>query len=141
MAQIYVNGVLYASGDSISINNDGIVVDGKPAQGTLTSEGVNQITIHGDVDNLIVDRGMVTVSGDVERLRTTSGSVVVKGGAVEINNVSGGVNVDGDVDRLRTTSGSVVVKGDVDRVDASSGSIKADHIEHATTMSGNITRG
>jgi hypothetical protein len=99
-----INGVAYV-GNSVSIVDGKVIVDGREQEGTL--EQVVNIQVQGNVEELSTVSGDVRVAGDVGSLRTTSGDV-------HCASVKGSVEtVSGDV-RAKTVLGSVkTVSGDI----------------------------
>jgi cytoskeletal protein CcmA (bactofilin family) len=93
--QININGVTYY-GNSITIKNNKVIVDGDDVSGDFKID--QPISITGNIENLTVASADVKVSGDVESIKTQSGDVDVFG------NVSGNVS---------TQSGDIKVKGNI----------------------------
>lgn len=121
MSQIIINGKTY-TGNSVSINNNKIVIDGK----TLVNEESKTINIliEGNVDNLQVDAcEKVLVNGFVNSLSTMSGNV-------DCGNVN---------QNVKTQSGNVKCENIGGDVSTQSGNIKGNNIKGSVkTMTGDI---
>lgn len=121
MSQIIINGKVY-NGQSVSINNNKIVIDGN----ILVNEESKTINIYieGNVDNLQVDAcEKVMVNGFVNSLSTMSGDV-------ECGNVNQSV---------KTQSGDIVCENVEGDVTSQSGDIKAKNIKgNVKTATGDI---
>lgn len=111
---VSINGrtINVPAGKSISIVNNEIWVDGRPASfDGFEDTKVFNIVIHGDVENISGEVASVTVHGNAGSVSTMSGDAIIEG------------DVNGNV---KTMSGDVKVKGNV------TGNVKS--------MSGDIRR-
>ncbi len=101
---ININGTSY-KGNSISINNGRIDIDGKDC--TPNTKEIN-ITVQGNIDKLDIDYcKSLMILGDVKSIKTQSGDV-------ECNNINGNVStMSGDVE-CKNIGGSVkTMSGDI----------------------------
>lgn len=121
MSQIVINGKSYV-GQSISINNGKIVIDGK-IHVNEESKTIN-IYIEGNVDTLKVDScEKVMVNGFVNSLSTMSGdvecgnvnqSVSTQSGDIECENVGGDISTQsGDIKAKNITGSVKSMTGDI----------------------------
>lgn len=121
MSQIVINGRTYV-GQSVSINNNKIVIDGKVTVNEESKE-IN-IYIEGNVDSLNVDTcTKVMVNGFVNSLSTMSGdvecgnvnqSVKTQSGDVECGNVGGDISTQSGDIKAKNINGSVkTMTGDI----------------------------
>jgi hypothetical protein len=121
-SSVTVNGKTYR-GNSVSISNGRVVVDGVEQDQALTQN--IEIKIDGPVQELETACGNVNVTGSVGRVKTTSGDVQC-----------------GDVGTsVQTTSGDVACKNVGTSVSSVSGDISAGTIQGAdSTVTGDIRR-
>jgi hypothetical protein len=98
---IVINGKTYF-GNSISISNGKVIIDGKESEPGESNGKIINITVTGNVEKLVVDVcDKISISGSVNSIKTVSGDVDVSG------NVAGSINtMSGDVD-CGQVSGSV----------------------------------
>lgn len=103
---IRVNGVEYR-GNTITVTNDGIKIDGKTVNFV---ERDIKVEVIGDIETLEVGAGHTQVSGSVRSLRTGSGDVYVAGDAGSVSTGSGDVDIDGSVSGdVHTGSGDITI--------------------------------
>jgi hypothetical protein len=92
---VTINGTTY-TGNSVSINDNGIVIDGNIVS-NLSSLGINiSVRIDGNCDSVNTTSGDISINGEV------TGNVSTVSGDVKCNNISGSV---------RTVSGDIVCMG------------------------------
>lgn len=106
MNTISINGVTYTGGNSISVVNGKVIIDGKDM--TPDHKEIN-ITVHGNIDQLEVgscnslsitgDCGQIkSGAGDIEITGNVGGSVSTKAGDIKCGNVGGSVStMTGDI--------------------------------------------
>jgi hypothetical protein len=112
-SNIFINGKsVSVSGQSITMVNGQVIVDGKPVN-------LDEYADDTKVFNIVVEGNVQSVSGGFA-------DITVAGNAGSVNSQSGSVDVEGDVSgSVSTMSGSVRVKGDIGgNVSTMSGSIK-----------------
>lgn len=120
---ITVNGKSF-QGNSVSIVNGEIIVDGKKVS-SPTEKEIN-ITITGDIKELILDSGTIKMEGDVGNLEVNHGKVGIQGdvkgnasikhGNLECDNIFADVDVAHGNVRAATIHGAVAVKmGNISR--------------------------
>ena len=129
MSSIIINGVTF-DGDSISIKNGNIVVDGNKV--SVDSKKID-IVIQGHVENVVVDScDSLRIIGNVLGVSTKSGDVNIVGNVIS--------HVNGN-DIIRTVSGDVTISGDMTgNVTSTSGDVKARSITgNVKTVSGDIS--
>jgi hypothetical protein len=122
-SSIIINGVSY-SGESVTINNDKIIIDGKP------------------VDMPDGKKIEVTVQGDLRSLQLTNGIVNAQGLIGDIGMQNGTVNAAADIKGgISLGNGKVICNDVYADVNVDMGSIKASTIHgSASTKMGNISR-
>ena len=103
---VIINGKQF-TGKNISVADGKIYVDGDAVGDS--PDVVFNIEIHGEVETLLVDRGVIIANGRVGVARTVSGDI-------ECNDVSGDVRtVSGAVKCGRVEGGVSTVSGDIKR--------------------------
>jgi DUF4097 and DUF4098 domain-containing protein YvlB len=105
---IIINGKSYgSSGQSVSVINGKVVVDGKPQE--LDNSPVFNITVQGNVGEVSGDFSTITVEGDVRNVSAISGDIRIG------NNVNGNVSaVSGDIKVKGSIAGNATtVSGDI----------------------------
>ncbi len=102
---IRINGVEYG-GNSISINNDNIVIDGKKIK---VSEKQISIIVTGNIDTIDIDQcENIGVTGDVRTVKTMSGDVLVGGNVTgDIKTMAGDVTCADVSGKIKTMSGDI----------------------------------
>lgn len=104
---ININGQIY-SGNSVTINNGIVTVDGKQA-GTIEPGVPVNVVVNGPVERLETSSGDVVVNGDVGYAETVSGDV-------QAQRITGSVKtVSGDVDSHAIGGSVSTVSGDITR--------------------------
>jgi hypothetical protein len=105
---IRVNNVEYR-GNSISISNGKVIIDGVEVKGTKDEKKIN-IVVEGNLESLDVDCcDKVEINGSADQVKTLSGNVHVKGDVTDsIKTMSGNVHVSGAVGgKVKTMSGNI----------------------------------
>ena len=88
---VTINGVTY-SGNSVSIINGKIVVDGEMKDQQLSNMIVN-VVVNGDANEVSTVSGDISVNGNVNSVSSVSGDVNVRGGVNgSVSTVSGDIN-------------------------------------------------
>lgn len=107
LSVVNINGQLY-NGNSITINGDRIIIDGKEV--SMPEQKTINITMTGNIENLNVDTAHnVDVRGSVGTLSTVSGDVIV-----QLDVTNGVTTVSGDVSAMDINGDVMTTSGDVE---------------------------
>jgi hypothetical protein len=122
---ITINGVSFR-GNSVSINNGKVIIDGVEQPTKPTDDKKISITVQGNIDSLHIDECESFIqTGSVKELSTVSGNVKVTGDVGKVSTTSGSVEAGGNINgSVSTMSGSVDAKEIHGKVDTMSGSIR-----------------
>jgi hypothetical protein len=93
------------SGNSISIVNDRVIIDGVEQDGALV--GPISITVNGNAESVETVSGSVEVSGSVGRIKTMSGDVECGDVHGDVGTMSGDVTCGAISGNVKTMSGDI----------------------------------
>lgn len=105
MASVTINGVSYV-GNSISISDDKVVIDGV-VQAALQTDRIVNVALNGDVENLKLTSGSVKVAGNAGSVSTTSGDITCMDVGGSVSTVSGNVTARNISGKVSTVSGDI----------------------------------
>lgn len=107
MSRITINNKVFSAHSSIVINNGRVILDGTPVE-TADDEKRISIEVHGDVQDLQIDRcDTLLIQGAVGSVQTTSGDVRCGDVGGSVQTVSGDVCAKSIGGNVKTVSGDV----------------------------------
>lgn len=124
MSKITINGKSYV-GDSIVINNDKIIIDGKNLSDHDQEKEIN-ISVEGDINALDVDvcqRIEVKGNGNVGYIKSVSGTVFCNNITGDAETTSGNINCEDVGGNVKTVSGDIHAHAISGKVNTVSGDI------------------
>ena len=119
-SKVVVNGKSYV-GNTVSVVNGCVIVDGVQQEGTLPER--IQIQVYGNVDQLETQAGDVTVAGTVGSLTTTAGDVSCDNIGGNVSTTAGDINCGNVSGSVKTVAGDVNAKAIIGAVSTVSGDI------------------
>lgn len=94
---------------SITITNEGIIVNGKPLK-EYKEPTIVKLTVVGNVESIDSENSDVTVEGEVNTVTTKNGNVNVKGNVTNnVESKNGNINIHGSVGGDVTTKNGNVM--------------------------------